>query len=397
MEREFEPKFRAGAENWDLACDGKALLIRGKGSDHREDRTRAFCDINSIVPLLAISSFEFSTVNDEYTIRMSIWDGTDFTLHFTVSDLQPIETNLIRLARHIKVRNLAWPLGSARAAAARNQTQPGYLRDRELLGVMGIEEFWCPLAEMPWHWAQFAAARSPYGDWPAAALLGRNRNADALMVLYRDGLMVTTEDGPRIISTYRQLKAPSLEPGPSTGTTPVNTTESNPLSQNYSDVFGVMLQMHTTGTAESASAGEEMINTGPVYFSTNDQSLQNAYRYILFRWANAQVEGVANAHQALEEAAGQLESGKLAPEAFSVLVDALIAHEAGVSLSSTYPPEERPYFPKVAAERPKKPQAAKTNPTPPRQPPKATNTAQNMRRAAAGAAGAAAIFGFMTD
>lgn len=394
MERMFEPKFRAGADDWDLACDGKALLIRGKGAI---GSSKSFHDINSIVPLLAISSFELATGSDGSSIKMSIWDGTAFTLHYDRSDLQPVESSLERLVRHIKARNLAWPLGSARAATARSQIQPGYLRDRKLLGDMGVKEFWSPLADLPWHWAQLVAAQSPFSNWPKAAKKGRNRNADALMVLYQDGLIVTAEDGPRIIASYRQLQAPSLEPGSSIATKPTATTAPNLKSQADSGGYGVMLQMGPPSTGESMPPSEGMTTTGPVFFSTDDQSIQDAYRYILVRWATAQVEGGVSASQALEEAAEQLESGRLAPEAFSVLVDAFIAHEAGVSLSSSYPTEERAYFPKPSVKPPKKPEVNQTKSTPPRQEHNAANTAQNVRRAAVGAAGAAAIFGFMTD
>lgn len=361
MVSEF-PAFKAGDGTWIVASDGQCLMVKGLV---RRAGSQTQNSVYSLIPILALASADASRGAGGVLLNVRVWDGEEHTIGVEGASRQDV-AGIQALVALVQRNNTAWPLSASRAAAARRQLSVGYLRDRSLLGPQGLEEFWSPLAELPWEWPNLWRQSDCASKWPLAAVQ-THCPEPAIACLLEDALVILNEEGELKQLPFSALHCPHLV----TGQAPEASIE------NVHRVAPCSLIVGTSEVPDIELSGFPR------------EALQPFFRFILARWAEAKAAQGQDSLLAIGEAADQLDAGNLEAEAYAVLVDAIVARASGVSLFQGYPPRERDYLrpvpqPKPAA-RPTPPQVAAPAATPQR-------SGINARQVAAGATAGAALW-----
>ncbi len=359
------PSFSAGDESWTVACDGQGLMIRG---NVRRSGSTTVEQVNSLIPLAAVSSFHMTRDAGAAKVTLRIWDGPDQSFGVVHGGSTQIIGGLQALAAEVARMNATWPLSTSRAAFARQQVPAGYLRDSSLLGKQGKEEFWSPLSELPWTWANAWQKSGHSSTWPLAAIpapLG-------LIVLTADAVVVVQEDASFAEIPYSALDVPRV------------------ITRQTSVASHATLEVLPDLGLEVQAIGQEPI----ALLGLTGQQVQPAYRYLLARWAENYTSRFDNPVDAAVAAAEALNEGALSAVEYAMVLDAIVAQASNVALSREYPPREREYLraePRPAAAPPRP--AATTHAAGPRP----TRQGVNPRQVAAGAAAGATLWSFFSD
>ncbi len=357
------PGFKIGGDDWIVASDGNGLMVKGS---IRSTANNQLHSINSLSPLMAVSSAKASCEGSNAWLSVRVWDGDEFVIGIDTPDEQVVR-GLQAVATSVKKSNAAWPLSSARAATARLQGPVGYLRDSYLLGPQGKEEFWSALAEVPWTWANLWRQSSFAAFWPLACIGGTYLGAKVLVSIIPGSLVVLREDGEAEEVIFAAMACPELV----TGEAP------RPILESVSAFAECGLRLSSTGRPDLLLWGLSHDQIGPLY------------RFLLFRWAENRANVEKGVSEAIQEAAAELEAGEITAPAYAVLIDALVAKASGVELSQAFPPWERDYLRPAPSVKP-------TAPTMPRPaaPPQARTSrpGASTRQVAAGAAAGAALW-----
>lgn len=324
--------------------------------------------VNSLIPLAAISSLNLSRDAGAAKVTLRVWDGAEQSFGVVHGGSAEIIGGLQALAAEVARINATWPMSTSRAAYARQQVPAGYLRDSILLGKQGSEEFWSPLSELPWTWADTWRKSGHSTTWPLAAIptpLG-------LLVLTSDSVVIVREDASFTEIPYSELEVPRV------------------ITRQASVALHETLDVTPELGLEVQAIGEASI----VLFGMTGQELQPAYRYLLARWAENFASRFENPVDGAVAAADALNEGGLSAVEYAMVLDAIVAQASNVALSREYPPREREYLraePRAVA-APARPAATAlaAGPQPTRQ-------GVNPRQVAAGAAAGAALWSLFSD
>jgi len=312
--------FSAGNGQWTVACDGKSLRVKGIA---RRVRDNGIHEVDSFIPLHAITA---ARLNEQGTgkalLFLRVWDGEEFYIGVDHLGAREILEGLRALVADIGRINVAWPMSSARATAARSQIQAGALKDMFLLGAQGREEFWSPLSQVPEEWAHVWRASSTGTEEILAAFVSRGNSSSTLAVL-TDGALVEIEgSGVRREVHFAHLLQPILA---------AVMEDSRPLDDISAPVHFELEVPSSSGVAIHL----QRIGTG---------DLQPLFRFLLARWADREMQPFEDVVAGVTHAAAMLESGEVDAVGYAALIDAAIAHESGVELARHYPPRERQYL-----------------------------------------------------
>lgn len=355
-----------------MACDGQALMVRGSARHARLNHNVE--QINSMIPLSCMTSAVLTRESGAARLTFRVWDGDEYYIGVDHGGSSDVIAGLQALVAEVARINWSWPMSGSRAAAARSQVPVGYLRDAYLLGPQGKEEFWSPLAELPWSsGAQLWLRSSLAGVWPLAALMA-NWNGSSVLAALVDGAVVLLDSEGQVTSlAFEDLEAPEITLGQAP--TPIHTS----LEAEFA--LGLTIRLRNP---------EDI-----TLFGLAKEKVQPMFRYLLARWAENYAARFDNPVDATVEAARALEAGEMPPVAYASVVDAVIAKVSDVPLSRDFPPRERDYLrPTPAPARP----ASRPAPTDvPHAAAPAANRGVNARQVAAGAAGGAMLWSLFAE
>lgn len=360
------PAFSAGDNVWTVACDGQVLIVKGMARQVRSGGTQA---VNSCVPLLALTDAHVERLGQDAKLTIRVWDGESYYMGVTHGGSPEIIGGLQGIVSEVARINASWPLSSARAAGARSTIPPGHLRDEFLLGPHGKEEFWTPLSELAWMWAEQWRESAVANRWPLAGAGVMNAQKSKVLLLLEDSIVGMNRDSHVTVIPFEDLQLPEIIVG-----------EAPPPSHD------TLERTSSLGVRITSTRGDEF---SMVDVSSVDR-LSPLFRYVLMRWAEKEASAVANPTAAIVAAASELAEGHLPAVAYAALVDAIVARASGVSLSREYPPRERDYRSRPAVAQP-----AQTRQAPATTRPAASGASRsgiNTRQVASGAVAGATIW-----
>jgi hypothetical protein len=359
------PAFTAGDGSWTVACDGSALIIKGMTRHVRSDRAE---QVNSLIPLASLTHAALirqAARAAKLTIR--VWDGEDYAIGVIHDDSPEVIAGLQAFVAEVSRTNASWPMSTSRAAAARAQIPPGYLRDACFLGRYGKEEFWSPLSDLPWIWASRWTLSPLSQRWPKAALATRSDDGEVLLALLENSVVVMDAAAQIVEIPFTQLQMPQIVLG-----------DSPPASPE------ALENMHSLGLRLTSAEGAEVGIMGVA-----GVEVQPIFRFLLMRWAESEASRAASPTDIIAVAATDMADGRMPAVAYAALVDAVVAGVSGISLSIAYPPRERDYLRRETPTQLASARQPLTAQTPGQTPPR---TGVNPRQVAAGAAAGAALW-----
>lgn len=364
------PVFSVGDEAWTVACDGHVLMVKGMA---RRTKSQVSESVNSLIPLLALTSATIRRDGNAARLTLRVWDGEEVDVGVIHGGATDVIAGLQAMVTEVARTNVSWPMSSTRAAAARLHLPPGYLRDSTLLGPRGKEEFWSPLSEIPlglgaepWQRSRLA------GVWPRVAIQATRDSSPVLVALTDDALVLLDREGEVTQLEFAVLGLPEIRPRQ-----PVAATHE---SLDSTSELGLLVT--------APEVGDLLLLGIPT------TALQSLYRFLLMRWAETYVTANGSAINATVEASRALNADEIPAVAYAAVLDAAIAASSGVPLSRDFPPRERDYLKPTAAPspRPIHNSTSTARPTPSAQRP-----GVNPRQVAAGAAAGAAIWSLFTE
>jgi len=360
------PAFSAGDNAWTVACDGQVLMVKGMA---RQVRSPGALAVNSCVPLLALTHAHLERLGQDAKLTIRVWDGESHYIGVIHGGSPEVIGGLQGIVREVARINASWPLSSARAAAARSAIPPGYLRDEFLVGPQGKEEFWSPLSDFPWMWVEQWRESAVANRWPLAGAGVIDAQGSKVLLLLEDSIVGMNRDTQVTVIPFDDLQLPEIIVG-----------DAPPPSHDTLDRTGSL------GVRITSTRGDEfnMVDVSGV------DRLSSLFRYVLMRWAEKEALLVANPADAIAAAASELAEGRLPAVAYAALVDAMVAHASGVSLSREYPPRERDYLRRPAAAQPTQTRQAPATTRPSASAP--SRSGINTRQVAAGAVAGATIW-----
>jgi hypothetical protein len=359
----------SSAAEVEVSADGRLITVRGPVWVENTDVSMI---IDSVIPVVALTSAQLEVTNPKpnsqvVTMTFRVWDGKQHSLAISDADVSHLGTQLQDMVSQVRRSNAAWPMCSARAAVARAHLQVGLLRDEALLGVKGVQEFSSALSSIDASWAEKWRAAGYGLQWPTAAILAQAEDPATLVCLLDDSLVVIRADGQAHAFGIDSLGLPRIITG--------RLLDSGRDSIAAVAPLGLRIECDATQPAE--------------ILGLTVDDLQPLYRFLLYRWAEAQVANAVSVATVLSEGAERLQSGEWPPEAYAAVVDAAMATSSGVPLSRDYPPRERDYL------KPPSIEATRSSSTPTSSRPAGSSSASAARQVAAGAAVGATVWNLL--